>query len=43
MREDKLFTVYIVTNTTRGVFYVGVTSDLLGSGPINWIPSGSLI
>ncbi|MNU75506.1 GIY-YIG nuclease superfamily protein [compost metagenome] len=30
MREDRLFTVYIVTNTTRGVLYVGVTSDLLG-------------
>lgn len=30
MRGDKLFTVYIVTNTTRGVLYVGVTSDLLG-------------
>lgn len=30
MREDKLFTVYIVTNTTRGVLYVGATSDLLG-------------
>ncbi|WP_449253020.1 GIY-YIG nuclease family protein [Brevundimonas naejangsanensis] len=30
MREERLFTVYIVTNTPRGVLYVGVTSDLLG-------------
>ncbi|WP_436357850.1 GIY-YIG nuclease family protein [Brevundimonas sp. CEF1] len=30
MREDRVFTVYIMTNTPRGVLYVGVTSDLLG-------------
>jgi len=30
MREEKIFTVYMVTNTPRGVLYVGVTSDLVG-------------
>lgn len=30
MRQaDKLFTVYLVTNKPRGVFYFGLTSDLL--------------
>lgn len=27
---DKLYYVYIMTNRERGVFYVGVTSDLIG-------------
>jgi len=27
---DKLYYVYIMTNRERGVFYVGVTSDLMG-------------
>lgn len=26
---EKLFTVYLMTNSPRGVFYIGVTSDLL--------------
>lgn len=30
MREEKVFTVYIVTNTRRGVLYTGMTSDLIG-------------
>lgn len=28
MREEKQFVVYIMTNVRRGVFYVGVTSNL---------------
>jgi len=30
MRDEKLFTVYLMTNKPRGVFYVGVSSNLVG-------------
>jgi putative endonuclease len=30
MRDPKAFAVYIMTNTRRGVLYVGMTSDLPG-------------
>jgi putative endonuclease len=32
MAEERIYAVYIVTNTPRGVLYVGVTSDLVGRG-----------